>query len=509
MDEQDCRGSNSESSGELRIVAPSCVNKALRQRIRTALQEQGPGRPGHHWMLYIVVTVAALGGLLYGYDTAVISGAMLFLRARFILNPMMQELTVSASLLGAAVGALGGGRLSDMLGRRRTLLLTASVFAIGALCTSLSSHWLMFLGLRLVAGCSIGAIASVVPVYISEVSPSRLRGRLVTAYQLALTIGIALAYWVDLVFTNAGLGWPPMYAVSSIPGAILLLGLFFIPESPRWLASKGHWTEAADVLERLHGPQAIQEWREVRTALRRQKRGSWQELFQPGLRMALFVTVGLALFQQFVGINTVIYYAPTIFQYTGFTSASSAIMASGIIGIVNVLSTVVAGVFIDRVGRRTLLLFGSACMTVALILLGAVFMLGPAHSGALALSVLLLYIVAFAISLGPIFWLLSAELFPTHLRSVGASIATCANWIANLVISMTFLSLISSIGKSYTFWLYACMGLLAFLFCWFLVPETRKRSLEQIERYWRNGRRWETTPHKLTTHIKSSDAHWT
>jgi MFS transporter, sugar porter (SP) family len=508
MDEQGCCGSSGESSGELHAVAPSCVQRTLRQRIRVALQNPvGPEGSAQRWMLYLVVIVAALGGLLYGYDTAVISGAMLFLRAHFMLSPLMQEITVSSSLLGAAIGALGGGRLSDVLGRRRTLLVTASAFTIGTLCTALATHWMTFLGLRLFVGCCIGAIASVVPVYISEVSPSRLRGRLVTAYQLALSIGIALAYWVDLAFTNMHLGWPPMYAVSAIPGTILLFGVLFIPESPRWLASKGHWTETAYVLERLHGTRAIQEWREVRTALR-QRRGSWRALFQSGLRMALVVAVGLALLQQFVGINTVIYYAPTIFEYTGFTSATSAIMAAGIIGIVNVLSTIVAGILIDRVGRRTLLLYGTASMAVALAALGAVFMFDSSSISFLALLVLLLYVVAFAMSLGPVFWLLSAELFPTQLRSVGASIATCVNWSANLLVSVTFLSLISLVGKSYTFWLYACMAVLAFVFCWFLVPETRNRSLEQIERYWRNHGHWDSLPHGLTKPGKSGDIHW-
>lgn len=444
-------------------------------------------------LLYVVVIIAALGGLLFGYDTAVISGAMLFLRVNFALNAWMQEITVSIALLGAAIGSLGGGKLSDMLGRRTTLRLTAGMFTLGTLCTALSVNWPMFLTLRLIVGLSIGATASIVPVYISEIAPFRLRGVLVTFNQLALTIGIALAYWVDLAFANAHMGWPPMYAVTAIPGLALLIGMLFTLESPRWLASKGRWSESALVLERLCTfEEATQEWQTIRSSFAgRLNSGTLRELLRPGLRMALLTGIGLAIFQQVVGINTVIYYAPTIFEYAGFTSATSAILATSIVGVVNVLITIVAGILIDRVGRRALLIGGTISMAITLLVLGVIFAIGPKESGYLILMALLGYVIAFAISLGPVFWLMCAEIFPTHLRARGASIATFANWSANLLVSLTFLSLINLIGKSFTFWLYACMSILALIFCILFVPETRNKTLEQIEAYWLNGRKWE------------------
>ncbi|GCE23668.1 sugar porter family MFS transporter [Dictyobacter kobayashii] len=450
-------------------------------------------RWGQHVLLYVVAMVAALGGLLFGYDTAVISGAMLFLRVSFALNAWMQEITVSIALLGAAIGALSGGKLSDMLGRRTTLRITAGVFTLGTLCTALSVNWMMFLGLRLIVGLSIGATASIVPVYISEIAPFRLRGVLVTFNQLALTIGIAAAYWVDLAFASAHMGWPPMYAVTAIPGLALLIGMLFTLESPRWLASKGRWSESALVLGRLCTfEEATQEWQTMRTSFAgHSNHGSLHELLRPGIRVALLVGVSLAIFQQVVGINTVIYYAPTIFEYAGFTSASSAILATSIVGVVNVLTTIVAGILIDRVGRRALLIGGTIGMATTLLALGLIFAIGPRQSGYLILTVLLGYVIAFAVSLGPVFWVLCAEIFPTHLRATGASIATFANWSANLLVSLTFLSLINLIGKSFTFWLYALMSLLALAFCILFVPETRNKSLEQIEAYWVNGRRWE------------------
>jgi SP family galactose:H+ symporter-like MFS transporter len=495
-------GSNYRSAGDSFLSDPL-----------SSQDEQFVRSPRKYWrqrmLLYLVVMIAALGGLLFGYDTAVISGAMLFLRVQFALTSLMQEITVSTALLGAAIGALGGGKLSDALGRRKTLVITASAFTICSLCTALCSNWTTFLLFRFLVGLSIGATASVVPVYISELAPSNLRGVLVNCNQLAMTIGIAAAYWVDLAFANAHMGWAPMYAVSALTGCALLLGMLFTLESPRWLASKGRWPEVIMVLNCLcSSKEAEQEWKTIRASFAsHEQRTSWKVLLRPGLRMALLVGVGLAIFQQVVGINTVIYYAPTIFQYAGFASTSSAIFATSIVGVVNVLTTIIAGILIDRVGRRPLLIGGISAMVLSLLALGTIFALGPQQAGYLILIVLLIYVIAFALSLGPVFWLMCAEIFPTHLRSTGASIATFANWSANLLVSITFLSLISLLGKAFTFWLYALMGIFAIIFCLAFVPETRKKSLEQIEAYWQNGRRWDikeaTSPVSSLTTFKT------
>jgi SP family galactose:H+ symporter-like MFS transporter len=460
---------------------------------RVQSQETSDPSHHHHISLYFVVTIAAIGGLLVGYDTAVISGALLFLRVNFTLTPFTEEITVSAALLGATIGALTGGKLSDIIGRRKTLIAIAITFIVGALLTSLARSLPLFIALRILVGLSIGATTCVVPVYISEMAPPNVRGTLVTFNQLAITIGIAIAYWVDLAFATAHMGWPPMYAVTAIPGAILFIGMLFNEETPRWLARKGRWDEAYQVLERLRGMQAKQEIEYIRVTLANQQKGSIRELLQPGLRTALCVGVGLAIFDQLVGINTVIYYAPTIFGYAGFTSASSAILATGVIGIVNVLATIVASTLIDKIGRRPLLQWGSMGMAITLSALGTIFAFGPQQTGYLILAVLLIYIVSFALSMGPVVRLMNAEIYPTRLRATGSSIASFANWNANLLVSFTFLSLIHLLGKPLTFWLYAFLGVLAFIFSTILVPETKGKSLEQIEHYWRNGHNWEAT----------------
>lgn len=444
-------------------------------------------------LLYLTVGIAALGGLLFGYDTGVISGALLYLHESFRLTPLTEEIAVSAVLIGAILGAIIASRLSNALGRRRTLLITALIFSAGAILTALAPDLGIFILWRVVVGISIGIAASVVPAYISEIAPARWRGTMVTLYQLAITIGIAVSYWVDLAFAHAGMGWSPMFAVAAIPSLIFLIGMVFNPETPRWLGSRARWDEAETVLVRITGEQNNElVLAEIRDSLTHEEaRGALRELLQPGLRLALMVGVGLAVFQQFVGINTIIYYAPTIFSFVGFHSRTAAILATSVVGAVNVLSTVVASLLVDRAGRRPLLLFGTAGMILALLILSLVFALNPTQVGGLTLCMLLLYIIAFAIGMGPVFWVLSAELFPTSVRTTGASISTLFNWAANLLVSITFLSLIGGIGASWTFLIYALLGMAAFFFIWRYMPETRRKSLESIERYWQNGGHWE------------------
>ena len=442
--------------------------------------------------IYFIAAVASLGGLLFGYDTGVISGALLFLRQNFGLNATTQEIAVSSVLVGAMIGSLLAGRLNDAIGRKKTLLLLAVIFTFGALFTAFSPNLVFFLICPVIVGLGIGAAASVVPVYISEIAPSRLRGTLVTFNQLAVTVGIAVSYWVDLAFAHAGLGWRPMFATAAIPSIALFVGILICLETPRWLASKGRWDEATAVIESIKEEQLEQELADIRRSLseERLQRGI-RELFTPRLRGALMVGVGLAVFQQLVGINTVIYYAPTIFQQAGFASASSAILATSVVGVVNVLATIMAILLVDRLGRRILLLGGSILMALTLVMLGLIFALHTSHNGSLTLIALIIYILAFALSFGPVFWLMSAEIFPTRVRAAGASISSFANWVTNFLVSITFLSLIGALGPPATFWLFAFFGVLAFLFSWKFVPETKGKSLEQIERYWETGRHWD------------------
>jgi MFS transporter, SP family, galactose:H+ symporter len=438
--------------------------------------------------VYFIAIVGSMGGLLFGYDTGVISGALLFLRESFALNATTQEIAVSAVLAGAIIGSLIAGWLNDALGRKKTLLLLAVIFTVGALLTAISPDLVFFLVCRVIVGMAIGAAASVVPVYISEIAPPQQRGRLVTFYQLAVTVGIAVSYWVDLAFARVGLGWPPMFASAAILSIAFFLGMLLCPETPRWLGSKGRWDEAKTVIEHIKGRELEQELADIRRSLsEEQQQVGVRELFTSRLRGPLIVGVGLAILQQFVGINTVIYYAPTIFERAGIGSASNAILATSVVGIVNVLSTIVAILLVDRLGRRPLLLGGSLLMVVALVILGIIFSHNGGHVAGLTLTTLIVYIIAFALSFGPVFWIMSAEIFPTRVRAAGASISSFANWTANLLVSVTFLTLIGALGDLATFWLYAFFGVLAFLFCLRLVPETKGKSLEYIERYWEGG----------------------
>jgi len=372
--------------------------------------------------IYLVTGIVALGGLLAGYNTGVIAGAILFVEKDFQLNSMQVEIAISAGLIGAIIGALCAGPINDMLGRKRALMLLAIVFIVGSRVTAVASTYGIFLAGRIIVGLGFGAVASVVPVYISEVAPANVRGRLVIFNQIAFTFGIAVSNWVDLAFSATGKGWRPMFALAVVPSAVLLLGMFLVPETPPWLARHGRLDAARQALERLgRRPAEIErELNAIRKAGEYQGKGALPELLRSGLRRALAVGVGLAIFQQLIGINVVIYYAPIIFRDSGVTSANAAILAASLIGVVNFISTVVACLVIDKLGRRPLLLWGTAIMTVCLVALGVIFAIGPHKTGISILVILCLYIAAFALSFGPVFWLMSAEIFPTRVRAIGS-----------------------------------------------------------------------------------------
>jgi len=437
--------------------------------------------------VYLAAVFAALGGLLFGYDTGVISGAVIFIKRDFSLATFPQELVVSVVLAGAAVGALTGGRLADRFGRRLTLLATSIIFILGAiLCALAPSLTALVIG-RAIVGLAIGLACTTVPVYISEVSPASARGWQVSLFQLAITIGILCAYLVDYGFAESG-EWRWMLGLAGVPGAILGLGMLFLPESPRWLAERGQTDTAHAVLARIRGTQDVQaEMDEILSSLQRaQERGRWADLLMPAVRPALVIGVGLAIFQQVTGINTVIYYAPTIIQSAGISSAAGAILATAGIGLVNVLLTIVSMWLIDRAGRRPLLLTGIAGMVVSLGVLGLAFrmMAGNTSLAWVAVVTLMAYVAFFAISLGPIFWLLISEIYPLKIRGLAEGTAAGTNWAFNLLVSITFLTLVEMLGPSWTFWLYGVLAIAAWLFSYYLVPETKGRTLEEIEQSW-------------------------
>ena len=439
--------------------------------------------------VYLVAAFSALGGLLFGYDTGVISGAILFVKQEFALTPFAEGLVVSAVLLGALIGAAFAGSLTDKFGRRRVLIFAASIFALSAIATALAPtvNWLIID--RVVVGIAIGVASLVAPLYISEAAHPDARGALVNLNQLAITVGIVVSYLVDLALAGTN-GWRSMFGIAAIPGMVLGIGMLFLPESPRWLISQGRTDEARTVLNRIRSSRDVEaEIRQTETSLSLQ-RGGWSELLSPLLKPALIVGVGLAAFQQVTGINTVIYYAPTIFQLAGFKAASTAILATVGVGSVNVGMTVVAIWLVDRVGRRPLLLSGLLGMVFSLGLLALGFLL-PSRSGLLGLMTvgsLMVYVASFAVGLGAVFWLLISEIYPLKIRGKAMSIATLVNWGFNLAVALTFLALIQLFGPSGTFMFYGLLGIVAWVFAYLLVPETKGRSLEEIETHWRQGR---------------------
>jgi MFS transporter, SP family, galactose:H+ symporter len=443
---------------------------------------------GNRRFVYLAAAFAGLGGLLFGYDTGVISGAQLFFATDFSLSTFALEVMVAAGLAGAAVGALVGGRLADQFGRRTLLIFTALIFAIGALlCATAISTAMLFCG-RVIVGLGIGLSSGTVPVYISEVSPPDARGWTVSLFQLAITVGILLAYLVDYAFANMQ-GWRWMFGLAVIPAAIFALGMFYLPESPRWLVRRGRRDSARAILSRVRDSSDVEaELQDIERSFQEsQQHGTWRDLLSPALRPALVVGIGLAVFQQVTGINTVIYYAPRIIQSAGISSASGAILTTAGIGMVNVLMTIVSMWLIDRIGRRPLLLTGIAGMAVTLGVLGWAFH-SASPSGALswlAVISIMVYVASFAISLGPIFWLLIAEIYPLKVRSSSEGLAATFNWGSNLLVSLTFLTLLAEIGATRTFWLYGLFAIGAWLFSYYLVPETKGHTLEEIEAFWR------------------------
>jgi SP family galactose:H+ symporter-like MFS transporter len=439
--------------------------------------------------VYLATAISALGGMLFGYDVGVISGAILFIKKEFSLSPTMEEIVVSSVLLGSLLGAIAGGLLADRLGRRRLLIVTATVFGLGAIGAALAPGAAWLIAARIIAGAAIGVASFVAPLYISEIAPVAIRGKLVSINQVALTGGIVLSYLVDYVFAPSE-AWRWMFAMAVIPAAAFAIGLFFIPNSPRWLAARGRTDQARAVLKQIRSQKEVEgELSEILRSVSQQE-GNWSELLGKPLRMAMIVGVGLAIAQQITGINTVIYYAPTIFKFAGLSSASVAILASVGVGVVNVILTVVAMQLIDRVGRRPLLLASLAGMALSLFVLGLAFSL-PQFAGNLgwiAVGSLMVYVGSFAVGLGPVFWLILSEIYPLQIRGRAMSVGTVANWSANLIVALSFLTLTQILGKAATFWLYAAVTVGAWFFAFLLVPETKGKTLEQIEAHFRAGK---------------------
>lgn len=434
-----------------------------------------------NWLIYFF---GALGGLLFGYDTGVIAGALLYINKDLELTPTLQGVVVSSLLVGAMVGAIVAGPLADAIGRRRLVLIAAVTFIVGAIGSALAPSAGVLILFRVVLGLAVGAASVIVPLYLAELAPTNIRGAIASLNQLMIVTGILVAYIVNLSLAASG-GWRLMLGLAVVPALVMLLGMLFMPETPRWLVAKDREPEAREVLRRSRDEDAIEKEIHDIKAVERQEEGGVRELLAPWVRPALVVGLGLAILQQIVGINTIIYYAPTTLTKVGFGD-SAAILANAGIGVLNVAMTLVAIWLIDKVGRKPLLLVGALGMALSLAILAITSLVLPEPKGLGPVGIITVvclasFIVSFAASWGPIVWVMLAEIFPLRIRGAAMGVATLLLWGANFVVSLTFPILLAAVGIGYLFLGYAVIGVLAFLFVRFFVVETKGRSLEEIE----------------------------
>src|SRR5216684_7989637 len=435
---------------------------------------------------YVVLLAAttAISGFLFGFDTAVINGVLLLLRRQFALSNLQTEIAASSLLLGCLLGAAGASMIGDRYGRRKSLIASALLFAFSSISAALASTVMIFSAARLSGGLAIGLASVLTPVYIAEISPSNNRGTLVSLNQLAIVVGILTAYLVNWQVARLGeSSWRWMLAVAAIPSIAFLFGLLLIPESPRWLISIGRLDEGERVLSRIFGQQAAKEQIEAVEQAVAGEEGSWHEVLSPNMRKRLAVGMLLALFSQITGINTVLYYGSIIVsEHFPGQSTSMALVANVIVGAVNLLLTIVAMIFLDRWGRRAILMISSGGMGVALtfLVIGLIYGVSPL----LMLASILLYVAFFALGMGPGPWLIISEIFPTKVRSRAASLATSTLWSGTLLVTVTFLSLVKVLNLWGTFAIYGALSFVCLIFVWKMIPETKGRTLEQIQQAW-------------------------
>ncbi len=455
-------------------------------------------KSNNSYLLFIALT-AALGGFLFGYDTAVISGTIGFVKSKFALDAAMEGWFVSSALVGCIAGVSFAGELSDRLGRKKALIASGLLFFISALGCAISASHTELILFRLLGGVGVGVASMLSPLYISEVSPAKIRGRMVALYQLAITIGILVAY-----FSNAWLlkhsstveiqnpllqkifaeeVWRAMFGTEMLPAVLFFITMFFVPESPRWLATKGKNIQAEGILAKINGSSlAKEELVSINKAIAKEEKGSWKVLFHPGIRVAMFAGIALAILSQFTGINAIIYYGPRIMEEAGL-KLSDALGGQVIIGFVNVIATIYAISKIDKFGRKKLMYYGVSGMAISLIIVGILFLL-KMTSGVIILIFILSFCASFSIGFGPVVWVLLSEIYPTKVRGRAMSIATLSLWIGTALIGQFVPWMLETLTPAGTFFIFA-------LFCipvpYILkrIPETKGMSLEDIENAWR------------------------
>jgi sugar porter (SP) family MFS transporter len=443
------------------------------------------GQPSFVWLVCLIAT---LGGLLFGYDTAVISGVIGYLTTHFELNAIQMGWAVACTLIGCILGASTAGMLSDRFGRKRILIVSAVLFVASAVWSALPRNLAEFVVARMMGGFGVGMASMLSPLYISEIAPARIRGRLVSLNQLAIVGGMLVVYFVNARIAHIGdeawkvaYSWRWMLLSETVPAGLFWFLLYFVPESPRWLAQRGMTDKARAILTKVDGPShADSELQEICDAVSSEE-GSFRELFSPGVRVALLIGVVLAILQQVTGIQVVLYYTPEIFKQAGLQS-TQAINDTVIVGAVNVLFTVVAIWVVDRVGRKPLLLIASTGMGLSLAVLGWAFHTGRTAGPWVLLSVLA-YVASFAVAMGPVVWVVLSEIFPTRIRGRAMSVATAVLWVSCFLMSQFFPALLERFHGD-VFFIYAFMCVVSFLFVRFFVPETKMKTLEEIQALW-------------------------
>src|SRR5882724_10702969 len=431
--------------------------------------------------LYLPAAVAAIGGLLFGFDTAVINGAIVFLKSQFGLSDSQTEIAASSLLLGCVVGASLAAFTSDRFGRKRVLIAAAALFTVSSLGSALPRNLTEFIVARVLGGLAIGIASTLSPLYIAEISPAKSRGLMVCLNQLAIVVGILLSYSVNYLLTGAGpANWRWMFASAALPSVGFFITLMFIPESPRWLVQKGREPEAEHFLSRIMGSNAAAgEIHAIRAAISEES----GDLLDPAFRKPLIVAIVIALFSQFTGINTIIYYGSIVFlEHVPHQTASTALWANVIIGAINFAATIIGMLLIDRSGRKPLLMSAYAGMALSLVAVSAAIHFQAA--AAIVLVFVLAYVACFAVGVGTGTWVVMSEICPTRVRGRAMSIATVFLWCGTLLVTLTFLSLVNLFTAAGVFLLYATVSIAAFLFVWRKVPETKGRTLEEIEKWW-------------------------
>ena len=454
--------------------------------------------------LVFLSVVAALGGFLFGYDTAVISGTIAQVTEQFGLDALQQGWYVGCALIGSIIGVLFAGILSDKFGRKSTMILSAILFSTSAIGCAVSTDFNQLVIYRIIGGVGIGVVSIISPLYISEVAVAQYRGRLVSLYQLAVTIGFLGAYlvnyqllgysmsnpdvstgWWNLVFVSEV--WRGMLGMETLPAIMFFIIIFFIPESPRWLILKGREEKATNILERIYtsSKEALFQLTETKSVLSSESKSEWKLLLQPGIRKAVIIGVCIAMLGQFMGVNAVLYYGPSIFENAGLSGGDS-LFYQVLVGLVNTLTTVLALVIIDKIGRKKLVYYGVSGMVISLILIATYFIYGESWgiSSIFLLIFFLFYVFCCAVSICAVVFVLLSEMYPTRVRGLAMSIAGFALWIGTYLIGQLTPWMLQNLTPAGTFILFAIMCVPYMLIVWKLVPETTGKSLEEIERYW-------------------------